>query len=156
GAHVPRGTGLLTRRRRRPDTIDTQPGSPTLPGMTQSTVAQKADGQSGTAPSETAPSEPAQSDTGTASLDEGTGRSPLRQGLSVLSIAIRSEPRIFALSVTGSAVYGVMTVGSAWAVGWATNHVVLPDLRRGSAPGAGLAAAGLLIMGVALLKVMGI
>ncbi|MGH3416539.1 MAG: ABC transporter transmembrane domain-containing protein, partial [Actinocrinis sp.] len=84
------------------------------------------------------------------------GRSPLRQGLGVLALAIRSEPRVFAASVVGSAVYGVMTVGAAWAIGWATNHVVLPDLKRGSAPGTGLAAAGLLIMGVALLKVMGI
>ena len=99
---------------------------------------------------------PPQSAVGGASLDEGTGRSPLRQGLSVLGVAIRSEPRLFTGSVIGSAVYGAMTVGSAWAVGWATNHVVLPDLRRGSAPGAALAAAGLLIIGVALLKVMGI
>ncbi|MGH6654399.1 MAG: ABC transporter ATP-binding protein [Actinocrinis sp.] len=80
----------------------------------------------------------------------------MRQGLGVLALAIRSEPRVFAASVVGSAVYGVMTVGAAWAIGWATNHVVLPDLKRGSAPGTGLAAAGLLIMGVALLKVMGI
>ena len=84
------------------------------------------------------------------------GRSPFRQGLAVLGVAIRSAPRIFAAAVAGSALYGTMTVGSAWAIGWATNHVVLPDLRRGSAPGTGLAAAGLLIIGVALAKVIGI
>ncbi len=80
----------------------------------------------------------------------------MRQGLSVLGVAIRSEPRVFAASVAGSALYGTMTVGSAWAIGWATNHVVLPDLKRGSATAGGLAAAGLLIVGVSLLKVIGI
>ena len=80
----------------------------------------------------------------------------MRQGLSVLGVAIRSEPRVFAASVAGSALYGTMTVGSAWAIGWATNHVVLPDLKRGSATAGGLVAAGLLIVGVSLLKVIGI
>ena len=84
------------------------------------------------------------------------GRSPFRQGLGVLGVAIRSAPRMFAAAVAGSALYGTMTVGSAWAIGWATNHVVLPDLHRGSAPGTGLAAAGLLIIGVAIAKVIGI
>ncbi|WP_438822018.1 ABC transporter ATP-binding protein [Actinocrinis puniceicyclus] len=84
------------------------------------------------------------------------GRAPFRQGLRVLGVAIRGEPRVFAAAVTGSALYGIMTVGSAWAIGWATNHVVLPDLRRGSAPGRGLAVAGLLIVAVALAKVVGI
>jgi ABC-type multidrug transport system fused ATPase/permease subunit len=84
------------------------------------------------------------------------GRSPFRQGLSVLGIGIRSAPRVFAVAVAGSALYGTMTVGSAWAIGWATNHVVLPDLHRGSAPATGLAAAGLLIIGVAIAKVIGI
>jgi ABC-type multidrug transport system fused ATPase/permease subunit len=80
----------------------------------------------------------------------------MREGLGVLGLAIRGEPRVFTAAVLGSALYGTMTVGSAWAVGWATNHVLLPDLRRGSAPAAGLATAGLLIVGVAILKVIGI
>ncbi|HEU5426746.1 MAG TPA: ABC transporter ATP-binding protein [Actinocrinis sp.] len=84
------------------------------------------------------------------------GRSPFRQGLGVLGVAIRSAPRVFAAAVAGSALYGTMTVGSAWAIGWATNHVVLPDLHRRSAPGTGLAAAGLLIIAVAIAKVIGI
>lgn len=84
------------------------------------------------------------------------GRSPFRQGLGVLAVAIRTSPGVFAAAVTGSALYGTMTVGAAWAVGWATNHVVLPDLQRRSAPGTGLTAAGLLIVAVAVAKVIGI
>jgi ATP-binding cassette subfamily B protein len=119
---------LPSRRRRRPDPAPSRP------------------------PTNQPPDDPRASGLGA----DTSGRSPLRQGLTALATAIRAEPRVFAASVAGSALYGTMTVGSAWAVGWATNHVVLPDLQHRSAPAAGLAAAGLLIVGVALLKVIGI
>ncbi len=89
-------------------------------------------------------------------VDAAQSEPTFREGLGVLAVAIRAAPRVFAVAVAGSALYGTMTVGAAWAVGWATNHVVLPDLRSGSAPATGLAAAGLLIIGVALAKVIGI
>ncbi|NUR30725.1 MAG: ABC transporter ATP-binding protein [Catenulispora sp.] len=85
-----------------------------------------------------------------------TQRSILRRGLGLLAIGVRTEPRVFAVAVTGSAVYGVMTVGSAWAVGWATDHAVLPAFREGRVPAGATAAGGLLILGVALAKVLGI
>lgn len=89
-------------------------------------------------------------------VDTAQAEPTFREGLSVLAVAIRIAPRVFAAAVVGSALYGTMTVGAAWAVGWATDHVVLPDLHNGSAPGAGLVAAGLLIVGVAVAKVIGI
>ncbi|MFD0632863.1 ABC transporter ATP-binding protein [Catenulispora yoronensis] len=49
-----------------------------------------------------------------------------------------------------------MTVGSAWAVGWATDHAVLPAFRDGKAPVGATLGAGVLILGVALAKVLGI
>jgi ATP-binding cassette subfamily B protein len=90
-------------------------------------------------------------------LSEAVQSKPtFRQGLAILAVGIGSAPRVFAGAVLGSALYGTMTVGAAWAVGWATDHVVLPDLHSGSAPGGGLAVAGLLIVGVAVAKVVGI
>jgi ABC-type multidrug transport system fused ATPase/permease subunit len=83
-------------------------------------------------------------------------KSILRRGFGLLVVGIRTEPRVFAAAVTGSAVYGIMTVGSAWAVGWATDHAVLPAFRAGKVPAGATAAAGLLILGVALAKVLGI
>jgi len=71
-------------------------------------------------------------------------------------VAIRTEPRVFAAAVSGSAVYGIMTVGAAWAVGWATDHAILPAFRAGKVPVGATWTAGLLILGVALAKVMGI
>jgi ABC-type multidrug transport system fused ATPase/permease subunit len=82
--------------------------------------------------------------------------SPTRRGLWVLGLAIRTEKKVFAGALTGSALYGSMTVGAAWAVGWATDHVVLPSLAARHVGAATLAAGGLLIVGVAVAKVLGI
>ena len=92
----------------------------------------------------------------TESLQSAAQKSILRRGFGLLGVAIRAEPKVFAAAVTGSAVYGIMTVGSAWAVGWATDHAVLPAFRAGKVPAGATAAAGLLILGVALAKVLGI
>jgi ATP-binding cassette subfamily B protein len=80
----------------------------------------------------------------------------LRRGLALLGRAVRHEPRIFALAVGGSAVYGIMTVGSAWVLGRVTDRVVEPAFRSGDTTTGALVAAGLAILGVALLKAAGI
>ena len=81
---------------------------------------------------------------------------PTRRGLWVLGLSIRTEKRIFAGALLGSALYGTMTVGAAWAVGWATDHVVLPAFASHHTSAGTLAAGGLLIVGVAVAKVLGI
>lgn len=83
-------------------------------------------------------------------------RSATRRGLAIIGLAIRTEPAVFSAAVTGSALYGAMTVASAWVIGWATNHVVLPAFAHRSVTAGALAAAALLIVGVAVLKVLGI
>jgi ATP-binding cassette, subfamily B, bacterial len=83
-------------------------------------------------------------------------RSTTIRGVLVLAHSIRTEPRIFAGALVGSALYGTMTVGAAWAVGWATNNAILPDFASGHTDSGTLAAAGLLIIGIAIAKVIGI
>ncbi|NUW31171.1 ABC transporter ATP-binding protein [Nonomuraea sp. SMC257] len=80
----------------------------------------------------------------------------MRQGMRVLGVAIRAEKAVFASAVLSSALYGGMTVGSAWALGWATEHVVLPAFSTGSATAGALWTGVLLIMGAALLKSIGV
>ncbi|MFF4411867.1 ABC transporter ATP-binding protein [Streptosporangium sp. NPDC001559] len=80
----------------------------------------------------------------------------MRQGFRVLGVAIRSERGVFAVAVLSSAVYGVTTVASAWALGWATQNLVLPSLAEGRVADGALTAAVLLILGVALFKAMGV
>jgi ATP-binding cassette subfamily B protein len=80
----------------------------------------------------------------------------MRQGLRVIGVAIKVEPRVFAVAVAASALYGVMTVGSSWALGWATEHVVLPSFREGRTTTGALLIAALLIVGTAVFKAIGI
>ena len=81
---------------------------------------------------------------------------PTRRGLWVLGLAIRTEKKVFAGALLGSSLYGTMTVGAAWAVGWATDHVVLPAFSAHHTSAGMLTAGGLLIIGVAVAKVLGI
>ncbi|MGI5270846.1 ABC transporter ATP-binding protein [Nonomuraea sp. CA-218870] len=80
----------------------------------------------------------------------------MRQGLRVLGVAIRTEKVVFTFAVLASAVYGGMTVASAWALGWATENVVLPAFDRGQVASGTLWTGVLLIMGTALLKALGV
>jgi ATP-binding cassette, subfamily B, bacterial len=80
----------------------------------------------------------------------------LRKGLGILGRGIRDEPVIFTLAVTGSAVYGVMTVGSAWVLGRVTDRVVVPAFNEGRTTTAALLGAGAAILAVAVLKAIGI
>jgi ABC-type multidrug transport system fused ATPase/permease subunit len=80
----------------------------------------------------------------------------MRQGLQVLGVAIRTEKVVFTAAVVFSALYGVMTVASAWALGWATENVVQPAFKRGEITTGTLVLGTALILGVALLKAMGV
>ncbi|MER5318920.1 ABC transporter ATP-binding protein [Streptosporangium roseum] len=80
----------------------------------------------------------------------------MRKGLRVLGVAIRAEKAVFAAATLSSALYGVMTVASAWALGWATENVVLPAFAKGEVATGTLVLGTLLILGVSLLKALGV
>ncbi|MEU4224470.1 ABC transporter ATP-binding protein [Nonomuraea sp. NPDC026600] len=80
----------------------------------------------------------------------------MRQGLRVLGVAVRAEKAVFAAAVLASALYGGMTVASAWALGWATQNIVLPAFDKGDTAAGALWTGTLLIMGAALLKSVGV
>ena len=80
----------------------------------------------------------------------------LRRGMFVLGQGIRRAPRMFAVAVVGSALYGVMTAGSAWALGRVTRDVITPSFRSGHVDGGDLARGAALLAAVALLLVIGV
>ena len=82
--------------------------------------------------------------------------STTREGFAVLGVAIRREPRIFALSTLGSLLFGALTVADAWVLGWSTDHVVLPAFRDGHIDSSLLLAVLGLFLGVAILRAVGI
>ncbi len=80
----------------------------------------------------------------------------IRRGLGVLWVAVKEEPRVFAVSAVGSALFAFTTIGQAYVFGAITAHVIVPDIRNGEVGTAGVAAAFLAVMAVATLKVVGI
>lgn len=89
-------------------------------------------------------------------MQKAVNRNILREGMRVLAVAIGAEPRVFALSVLASALYAVMTVATASVLGWATDEIVLPAFRDGRTTAGALTAGALAILGVALLKALGV
>ena len=86
---------------------------------------------------------------------DGRG-STTREGFSVLLVAIKREPWIFALSTVGSLLFGALTVADAWVLGWSTDNVVLPAFRDGEIESGLLVTILALFLGVAILRAVGI
>ncbi|WP_238997761.1 ABC transporter ATP-binding protein [Nocardioides limicola] len=95
--------------------------------------------------------------TGTDALGVGRTRATtMREGFAILGVAIRREPKVFAVATIGSLLFGALTVADAWVLGWATDHVVLPAFRDGRVDTSLLIAVVALFVGVALLRAAGI
>jgi ATP-binding cassette, subfamily B, bacterial len=75
------------------------------------------------------------------------------RGLTILRRGIREQPAIFFLAVIGAAVYGGLSVGTAFVVGEVVGRVVVPALDRGAVGPAALAIGFAAIMVVAGLKI---
>jgi ATP-binding cassette subfamily B protein len=80
----------------------------------------------------------------------------IRRGLGILWVAVKEEPRVFAVAAVGSAIFGGMTIGQAYVFGHITKTVIEPNIRDGHASRAALTSAVLLVMAVAGIKVLGI
>lgn len=80
----------------------------------------------------------------------------LREGFKLLGRALRDEPRPLGLAVAGSAVYGFMTVAAAYVIGRVTDDLIVPAFRDGETTAGLLWAGGSAIVGVAVLKALGI
>jgi ATP-binding cassette, subfamily B, bacterial len=82
--------------------------------------------------------------------------STIRRGLGVLWVGVKEQPRIFALSAAGSALFGLMTIAQALVLGEITTRVIVPGLEEGRTTRAALAVAFCAVLLVAALKVVGI
>ena len=79
----------------------------------------------------------------------------IRRGLAVLWHAVKEEPRIFAVSAVGSALFALTTIGQAYVFGAITEQVIVPSIRDGRVGVAGPAISFLAVLLVATLKVVG-
>jgi ATP-binding cassette subfamily B protein len=84
----------------------------------------------------------------------GTRRGVFRRGLVILSRGIREQPSMFTIGVVGAALYGALTVGTAFVIGQVVGRVVVPALDRGAVGPAALAAGFTVIVAVAVLRIV--
>lgn len=80
----------------------------------------------------------------------------LRRSLAIVGIGVRRQPWWFALAVVGSALYGVMTVGTAWVIGRVTHEYVAPAVQAGHATTSQLLAIGGWVAAVVVLNMVGV
>lgn len=80
----------------------------------------------------------------------------IRRGLAVLGMAIRLQPRPFAVAVAGSVLYSAAIVASAVVLGEITDRVILPAFSTGRASRGALALAAVVVLGVSVAKAAGI
>jgi ABC-type multidrug transport system fused ATPase/permease subunit len=79
----------------------------------------------------------------------------IRRGLRILGLPVREEPRLFALSVLGSGLFGLATVASSYVLGEVTQHVIVPALSHRQAGWGSVAAAALLVFAVGAARAVG-
>ncbi|WP_328344457.1 ABC transporter ATP-binding protein [Micromonospora sp. NBC_00421] len=89
-------------------------------------------------------------------MASGTSRDVIQRGLSVLGRAIREQPRIFAVAVAGSVLFGGLVIVSAYVVGAVVGDVVVPAVESGEVGTGTLALAAVALFGISVLRVVGI
>jgi ABC-type multidrug transport system fused ATPase/permease subunit len=80
----------------------------------------------------------------------------LVRSLRIVGVGIRREPRWFALAVAGSALYGVMTVLTAWAIGKVTREEIQPAVAAGHATTSQLLTIFGWVAGIVVINVFGV
>src|SRR5215216_1964092 len=70
--------------------------------------------------------------------------------------AVREEPGIFTIAAGGACLAALVTVGGAFVVGRIVAQVVVPALERGRADAGLLALAAAVLIGLSMVKVVGI
>ncbi|MBB6172384.1 ABC-type multidrug transport system fused ATPase/permease subunit [Nocardiopsis mwathae] len=79
-----------------------------------------------------------------------------RRGMRVLWVAMRTEPGVCAVAVAGASLHAVVTVGSASVLGHITDATILPAFAEGRTTAAALTAAAALLIGIGVLKAIGL
>lgn len=80
----------------------------------------------------------------------------LGRGRDLLKRQLTRAPREFGIGFFGSLLFAVATVASSYVIGWVTDDVLMPAVRSGDIPTALLAAAGGLLLGVSMVRAVGI
>lgn len=73
-----------------------------------------------------------------------------RRSVALLVRGLRDEPRVFAVAIAGSALYGAAVVALSWLLGWVTDSVVVPAMSGSQQARSQLGAAVVALVALAL------
>jgi ABC-type multidrug transport system fused ATPase/permease subunit len=80
----------------------------------------------------------------------------LRRGAAMLRAEVGLHRGTFGLAVLGAAVFALMIIASSAAVAWVTDNVIVPRFRDGSVAVATVVTGCLLVVGIGLVKAVGV
>lgn len=83
-------------------------------------------------------------------------RNFLGRGSRLILRQLRRAPKEFAVGMGFTTLHSVATIASSYVIGWAVDSVVVPAVRRGDLPTASLVGVALALMGVGVVKALGI
>ncbi|WP_249714342.1 ABC transporter ATP-binding protein [Rhizomonospora bruguierae] len=86
----------------------------------------------------------------------GTSKEVIARGMRVLGLAIREQPRIFTLALTGSVLFGVLIIANSFVVGAIVGRIAVPALRDQRYDAGALALAAAALLAITGLRVIGI
>ncbi|WP_442875037.1 ABC transporter ATP-binding protein [Actinoplanes sp. NBC_00393] len=89
-------------------------------------------------------------------MSSRTSNDVLVRGLRVLGHAIRTEPRLFTVSVLGSSLFGLLIIANSYVVGAIVGEVVVPAFAAGSVTTGQLALIAAVLLGISGLRVASI
>lgn len=95
-------------------------------------------------------------DTETIQRAARSDRKVIGRGLQLIRRMLRRAPRQFTVGGIGTTVFAVATVASSYVLGWVTDDVLLPAVEAGRVTTAALIGAAGAVLGVSLLRGMGI
>lgn len=95
-------------------------------------------------------------DTETIEQAQQADREVLGRGMKLIGRMLRRAPKEFAIGGTGTILFAIATVASSYVLGWATDEVLLPAVRDGNVTTSILVTAAGAVLGVSLLRGIGI
>jgi ABC-type multidrug transport system fused ATPase/permease subunit len=93
----------------------------------------------------------------TDSVDEGVGATArARRNAHFIWSMVRLQPKLFAIAVSGAAVFALLTVASSFAISWVIDNVVVPRFEEGEVATATVAAGLALVLGIGVVRAVAI
>ena len=96
------------------------------------------------------------SDISDTSEDNSTADSRLREALQLIRVIVKFHPRLFAIAVSGAAVFAVCTVGSSIGVRWMVDRVILIRFNEGELDTSAIIIGACLVIGIGLVRAAGV